>query len=149
MSKLVLMFYRIVLFLKWLKIPLLPSVFNKILIRIPFACHIGIGAKIGKRVCLAYGGMGTVIHHDAVIGDDVYIGVGVVLGGTNCNPQVPVVEDNCLISAGAKLIGPVTVGEGSVVGANAVVVKDVPPKSVVVGIPAKVIKKDICMDDYR
>ncbi len=149
MSKIVLAFYRVIFFLNWLKIPLLPSVLNKIFIRIPFGCHIGIGAKIGKRVCLAYGGMGTVIHHRAEIGDDVYIGTGVVLGGTNRNPELPVIGDKCLISAGVIIIGSVTVGRESVVGANAVVVDDVPPNSVVVGIPAKVIKNDICMDDYR
>jgi serine O-acetyltransferase len=61
---------------------------------------------------------------------------------------VPVIEDECFIGAGAKILGPVRIGTGSVIGANAVVIHDVPPHSVVVGVPARVIRKDIEIEDY-
>ncbi|MCR5195015.1 MAG: hypothetical protein K6D38_01740 [Pseudobutyrivibrio sp.] len=79
-----------------------------------------------------------VIHTDAVVGNNVTIRQGSVIG-TN-GRGVPVVEDGVDIGAGAAVIGPITVGKGAVIGANAVVTKDVPPGGVVVGNPGKVIK---------
>ncbi len=149
MSRVVLTLYRFACILKALRFPLLPALVNKLLIRIPFGCVLGLGARFGSGVCLAYGGLGTVIHHKAVIGNNVYIGAGVVIGGTNRNDQFPVIHDDCLISTGVKIIGPVTIGQGTVIGANAVVTKDIPGHCVAVGIPARIIKENICMNDYR
>ena len=97
------------------------------------------GAVIGRRFFIDHG-MGVVIGETAEVGDDVMLYHGVTLGGRSANPgkRHPTVEDGVTIGAGARILGPVRVGAGSQVGANAVVVRDVPGDSVVVGIPGRV-----------
>jgi serine O-acetyltransferase len=97
------------------------------------------GAVIGRRFFIDHG-MGVVIGETAEVGDDVMLYHGVTLGGRSANKgkRHPTVEDGVTIGAGARVLGPVRVGAGSQVGANAVVVRDVPPGSVVVGIPGRV-----------
>ena len=87
--------------------------------------------------------LGVVIGETAELGADVTIYQGVTLGGTSLErgKRHPTVEDRVTIGAGAKVLGPVTVGSGSRIGANAVVVRDVPPDSVVVGVPGQVIAR--------
>ena len=87
--------------------------------------------------------LGVVIGETAEIGTDVTIYQGVTLGGTSlaAGKRHPTVGDRVTIGAGAKVLGPVTVGSGSRIGANAVVVRDVPPDSVVVGVPGQVIAR--------
>lgn len=96
------------------------------------------GATIGRRFFIDHG-MGVVIGETAEVGDDVMLYHGVTLGGRQREggKRHPTIEDGVAVGAGAKILGPVTVGAGSVVGANAVVTKDAPPDSVLVGIPAK------------
>lgn len=113
------------------------------------AGYIGPGAIIGKNVSLGYGGLNVIIHGDVSIGDYVQVGSGVTIGGRSKIAKVPIVENYCVIGSGAKILGPVRVGEGSVVGANAVVIRDVPPHAVVAGIPAKVVKMDVDCRDYN
>lgn len=149
MSAIVLLIYSLVNILHHLKVPLIPQIINFLFLRLLFGVYIGVGAKIGKRVTLGYGGLGVVIHHRCVIEDNVRIGAGVTLGGTSGIYEVPYIEEGCIIATGAKIIGPIVVGKGSVVGANAVVTRNVPPRTVVVGIPAKVIKENIENADYR
>ncbi len=149
MSKIVLLFYRIAFYLMQIHIPLLPDIFNKIFVRILFGCYIGLGAKIGKGTVLGYGGLGVVIHHRSTIGKNVIINTGVTLGGTSKKYEVPTIGDNCIISTGAKIIGSVNIGNNCIVGANAVVLTDIPDNCVVVGIPAKIIKRNINIFDYR
>jgi len=100
------------------------------------------GAQIGRNVFIDHG-IGVVIGETAQIGDNVTIYQGVTLGGVTLNPgkRHPTIEADCIIGAGAKILGNITIGRGSKVGANSVVVKDVPPYSTVVGIPGKVIKR--------
>lgn len=96
-------------------------------------------ANIGRRVVIDHG-MGVVIGETAEIGNDVLIYHGVTLGGT-ANMRVkrhPTIGDRALIGAGAKILGPVTIGSDARIGANAVVVTDVPDHAVAVGIPAKI-----------
>ena len=83
--------------------------------------------------------MGIVIGETAEIGDGVMLYHGVTLGGQvlTQTKRHPTVEDNVTIGAGAKVLGPITIGEGSAIGANAVVTKDVPAENIAVGIPAK------------
>ena len=97
------------------------------------------GAVIGRRFFIDHG-MGVVIGETAEVGDDVMLYHGVTLGGRSANPgkRHPTVEDGVTIGAGARILGPVRLGAGSQVGANAVVVRDIPPGSVVVGIPGRV-----------
>jgi serine O-acetyltransferase len=130
-------------------IPWLPALLNKIFIRLLFGCQIGIGTKLGKKVTLGYGGLGTVIHDRAEIGDNVSIGNCVTIGGTSKKHQVPVIGENAIISTGAKILGPVTIGRNCVIGANAVVLDNVPDNCVAVGVPAKVIKTEIDITEYR
>lgn len=98
------------------------------------------GARIGKGLFIDHG-MGVVIGETSEIGDDVTIYHGVTLGGTGKDKgkRHPTVGDNVIIGAGAKILGPIYVGCGAKVGANAVVLKDVPANATAVGIPAKVI----------
>jgi serine O-acetyltransferase len=112
--------------------------------------QISNGAKIGSKVKFSYGGLGVVINSGCIIEDNVKIGTGVLLGGRELAPgKVPVIKRNSIISTGAKILGPVTVGENSVIGANSVVISDVPPNSIVAGIPGKVIKYNIDILEYR
>ena len=98
------------------------------------------GATIGKRFFIDHG-MGVVIGETAEIGDNVTLYHGVTLGGTtwNTGKRHPTLGDNVVVGAGAKILGPLTVGAGAAVGSNAVVVRDVPPGHTVVGIPARVV----------
>jgi serine O-acetyltransferase len=101
------------------------------------------GAKIGKRFFIDHG-MGVVIGETAIIGDDVLIYQGVTLGGAGIEKgkRHPTIGNNVVIGTGAKVLGNIVVGDNSYVGANAVVIKDVPPNSTVVGVPGRVTKQD-------
>jgi len=99
------------------------------------------GAKIGRRFFIDHG-MGVVIGETAEIGDDVTIYQGVTLGGTSTEriKRHPTIEESVTIFSGAKVLGPVTVGRHSRVGAGSVLVTSVPPHSTVVGVPGRVVK---------
>jgi len=97
--------------------------------------------SIGKRFFIDHG-MGVVIGETAEIGDDCTLYQGVTLGGTSWNKgkRHPTLERGVVIGAGAKILGPIVVGENARVGSNAVVVKDVPPEATVIGIPGYVVQ---------
>jgi serine O-acetyltransferase len=101
------------------------------------------GAKIGHRFFIDHGA-GTVIGETAEIGDDVTLYHGVTLGGTSWNPgrRHPTLENGVLAGAGAKILGPITVGANCRIGANSVVIEDIPPDMTVVGIPGKIVKPE-------
>lgn len=101
------------------------------------------GAKIGKGVFIDHG-MGVVIGETAEVGDMVTIYQGVTLGGTgkDIGKRHPTIGNNVVISSGAKVLGPFTVGDNSKIGAGAVVLKEVPPKCTVVGVPGRIVVKD-------
>lgn len=101
------------------------------------------GAQIGKGFFIDHG-HGVVIGETAIIGNNVTLYQGVTLGGTGkeTGKRHPTLEDNVMVSAGAKILGSFTIGEGSKIGAGSVVVKPVPPYSTVVGIPGRIIKQD-------
>lgn len=96
------------------------------------------GAVIGRRFFIDHG-MGVVIGETAEVGDDVMLYHGVTLGGRTREggKRHPTLGDGVAVGAGAKILGPITIGAGSAVGANAVVTKDAPEDSILVGIPAK------------
>src|ERR671936_2418055 len=100
-------------------------------------------AQIGDGLFIDHG-MGVVIGETAQIGRDVTLYQGVTLGGTGfaAGKRHPTVQDNVTIGSGAKLLGPITVGHGSKIGANTVVIHDVPPNSTVVGNPGHVVRVD-------
>src|SRR5699024_3836200 len=99
------------------------------------------GAVIGRRFFIDHG-LGVVIGETTEIGADCTIYQGVTLGGTSWSPgkRHPTLAANVVVGAGAKILGPFTVGEGARVGSNAVVVKEVPPGCTAVGVPAKLVK---------
>jgi serine O-acetyltransferase len=98
------------------------------------------GARIGRKFFIDHG-MGVVIGETAEIGDNVTMYHGVTLGGVSWEKtkRHPTIEDNAVIGSGAKVLGPFTVGQGSKIGSNSVVVKEVPANSTVVGIPGRVV----------
>jgi serine O-acetyltransferase len=100
------------------------------------------GAVIGRRFFIDHG-MGVVIGETAEVGDDVMLYHGVTLGGRtrDAGKRHPTLGDGVAVGAGAKILGPVTIGAGSVVGANAVVTRDAPEDSVLVGVPARSRKR--------
>ena len=101
------------------------------------------GATLGRRVFIDHG-MGVVIGETAEIGDDCTLYQGVTLGGTSWNKgkRHPTLMPGVVVGAGAKILGPITLGSGAKVGSNAVVVKDVPEGATVVGIPGRILDQD-------
>lgn len=126
---------------RWLdlrRVPLLPALlyaFN----RIVFSAVVPPQAMLGQGVRLGYRGLGTVTHPDARIGNCVLIGHGVTIGGRSEPDGVPVIDADVHIGAGAKLLGPIHIGEGVRIGANAVVLCDVPAGATAVGVPARIV----------
>jgi len=123
------------------RIPVLPRLMYRLIFLI-FNSVIPMSVEIGEGTTLGYGGLGIVLHARCRIGANVLIAQQVTIGGRWPREGVPVIEDGVSIGAGAKILGPIRVGAGSRVGANAVVLKDVPPRAVVAGVPAKIIHSD-------
>jgi serine O-acetyltransferase len=98
------------------------------------------GAVIGRRFFIDHG-MGVVIGETAIIGDDCTLYHGVTLGGTSWDKgkRHPTLENNVVVGAGAKILGPITVGNGARIGSNAVVLKPVPPGATVIGVPGRTL----------
>ena len=113
--------------------------------------HIDIhpAAKIGQRVFIDHG-IGVVIGETAIIEDNVVIYQGVTLGGVSLDhgKRHPTIKQGAVIGAGAKVLGNITIGENAKIGANSVVVKEVPDCSTAIGIPAHVIEKGRCTDPF-
>ncbi|HJA13416.1 MAG TPA: serine O-acetyltransferase [Candidatus Mediterraneibacter merdipullorum] len=101
------------------------------------------GAKIGKGLFIDHGS-GVIIGETTVIGDNVTLYQGVTLGGTGKErgKRHPTLEDNVMVSAGAKILGSFTIGENSKIGAGSVVLEEVPPNCTVVGVPGRIVRMD-------
>lgn len=108
---------------------------------IPYTCQIGEGTTF------AYKGMGVVIHSRASIGKDCIIAQQVTVGGRSKKEGVPVIGDRVYVGAGAKVLGDITIGDDCVIGAGAVVINSVDSGCAVAGVPARVIRTGITMDD--
>ncbi|NIR61606.1 MAG: serine O-acetyltransferase [Gammaproteobacteria bacterium] len=108
------------------------------------------GAQIGRRFFIDHG-MGVVIGETAEIGDDCTLYHGVTLGGTTWQKgkRHPTLGDNVVVGAGAKVLGPLTVGAGARVGSNTVLLKDVPPAATVVGVPGRIVRPKTEADERR
>jgi len=122
----------------WGVLHLILSKFSEIF----FGIYIGVTAKIGRRLSIEHFGS-IIIHGATVIGDDVIIRQNVTIGNRRLDdPQgAPTIGSRVNIGAGAKILGRLTIGDDVEIGANAVVVKDAPSNSIVVGVPGKVIPK--------
>ena len=126
-------------------IPILPKLLWKVQYLL-FNCSVPGSCTLMKGVKFAYGGIGVVIHARALIGQNCMIGQGVTIGGKSGWYEVPIIGNNVEINAGARILGPIRVGNNVIIGANAVVVKDVPDNCIVAGIPARIIKDNMTIE---
>ncbi|MBU5591375.1 serine O-acetyltransferase [Clostridium sp. MSJ-4] len=135
----VLIYYRIAHFFYSKKVFFMARLVSQ-LGRFLTGIEIHPGAKIGRGLFIDHG-MGVVIGETAEVGENVTIYHGVTLGGTGkeVGKRHPTIGDNVIIGTGAKVLGPIFVGNGAKIGANAVVLKDVPSQATAVGIPAKIL----------
>lgn len=120
-------------------IPLVPQLI-KVLIRILWGGVVPYQCQIGAGTVFAYQALGVVLRKRAVIGEGCRIQQNVTIGGTSGKENVPVLGDRVQVGAGAMVLGPIHVGDDAVIGANAVVTKDIPANAVVAGVPAKIIR---------
>jgi serine O-acetyltransferase len=136
-------FHRVAHFLLKLHVPFFPRMISEIS-RFLSGIEIHPAAQIGRNVIIDHG-MGVVIGETAVVGNNVIIYQGVSLGGTSLEPvkRHPTIEDHVVIGAGVKVLGNITIGSGSRLGANSVIIESCPPNSTVVGIPGRIIKRGI------
>ncbi len=134
--------YRIAHILHQLKIPFIPRVMSQVA-RFLTGIEIHPGARIGSSFFIDHG-MGVVIGETAIVGNDCVLFQGVTLGGTGkeSGKRHPTLGDNVLVSAGAKVLGNITIGNNCKIGAQAVVLKDVPPNCTVVGVPGRIVIRD-------
>lgn len=121
------------------KIPFIPGLISRF-IRVVFSCEISCSMQIGKGSAFVHNGLGCVVNPSAVIGSNVRILQNVSIAGRGEGRGTPIIEDNVLIGCGACVLGGVRVGKGARIGANAVVLDDVPAGGIAVGIPARTIK---------
>ncbi|AYE52408.1 serine acetyltransferase [Priestia megaterium NCT-2] len=120
------------------RIPIVPGLIMRVM-RIIFSCDIPYHIKVGEGTVFFHNALGVVVHHKAKIGDYNKIMQNVTIGGRN-GRSAPKIGDYCFIGTGACILGDVNIGNNVIIGANAVVIDDVPDNAVVVGVPAKVIK---------
>ncbi len=134
--------HRVAHFFYEIGLPFVPRYISHIARQIT-GIEIHPGAKIGKDFFIDHGS-GTVIGETAEIGDNVTIYQDVTLGGTSLSPgkRHPTLGKNVVVGAGAKLLGPIKIGDNVKVGANSVVTIDVPPNSVVVGVPGRIVARE-------
>lgn len=147
MSRMPYYLYLVYHFLYMKKIPLFPTLLMYIN-RILWGAYIPPSCKLGKGLKFGYGGSAVVIHAKAIVGSNCIINPAVTIGGRSKQVEVPIIGDNVYIGGGAKVLGSLKIGNNVVIGANAVVITNVPSNSVVAGIPAKIIKENIKMEDY-
>jgi L-malate glycosyltransferase len=134
--------YRLARWLYLHRVPLLPSLIH-ILIVFLFHCDIPYQLDAGEGFELGYWGLGTVIHPQAKIGKNVFIAQGVTIGGRGEGRGLPEIGNDVYVASGAKVLGEIVVGDGSVIGANAVVIRSVPPRCSVGGVPARILRENI------
>lgn len=141
-------FHRISHFLAKYKVPVLPR-FIAHISRVLTGIEIHPEAKIGKNVFIDHG-FGVVIGETAIVGNNVTIYQGVTLGGrsTTKTKRHPTIQNDVMIGAGAKILGPITVGEGAKVGPGAIIIKDLETNKVMVAEPAKEVQKKVQEIDY-
>ncbi|MBV9541982.1 MAG: serine acetyltransferase [Alphaproteobacteria bacterium] len=118
-------------------------------IRVVYSARIPHHCTIHPTVHFSHNALAVVVTKEAIIGEGCQIGTHVVLGSNWPEPGGPILEPNVIVHTGAKIFGPVVIGKGSVVGANAVVLDDVPAGCLVAGVPATIKKQGIDARQYR
>lgn len=136
-------FYRTARGLYLHRIPVLPG-FIKGITYVLFNTVVPYTAEIGEGTKFAYGGMGCVVHKDTKIGERVIIDQNTTIGRSLDPADFPTIGNDVYISAGVRIIGNIHVGNNVIIGANAVVNKDIEDNCIVAGVPAKVIRKVDC-----
>lgn len=131
--------YRIANWLHRHHVPVVPKLIYYLQYLL-FNCSVPASCKIGGGTKFGYGGIGVVIHARSEIGSNCLIGQNITIGGRSGHYEVPRIGNNVEICAGSRVLGPITIGDNAIIGANAVVIKDVPENAVVAGVPAKIIK---------
>ena len=134
--------YRTARRLYLLHIPFLPRI-GYYLIYLLSNSIVHYETDIGKGTTLAYGGIGVVIHKRAVIGENCVLESNVTIGGRNNLEDLPVIGNHVMIGTGARILGNVHVGDNSIIGANAVVISDIPANCSAGGVPAHVLHENI------
>lgn len=119
-------------------LPLLPRVLHHV-IRVVYSCELPMSCRLAEDVFLGHNGLGVVIHGDTRVGAGSRIYQNVTLGGRN-GQGGPIIGKDVFIGAGACVLGEISVGDGASVGANAVVLEDVPAGAVVAGVPARRVR---------
>lgn len=135
---------------RWLylhRVPLLPKLLKGINY-VVHSCSVPYQNEIGERCRFLYGGLGTVIGKGVVIGEHVIIGTNVTIGGRSNKPGMPVIGNNVYIATGSKIIGDIKISDNVIIGANAVVIHDVPSNCSVGGVPARILKRDIDVNEF-
>lgn len=140
-------FYRFANLCGKRRIPFVPRLID-LINRLVFQCWLPHEAELGRGVILGYGGLSIVIDGACCIGERVQIGQCVTIGGNATEKGSPVIEADVYIGAGAKILGPIRIGRGTIVGANAVVIADLPPRCVAVGVPARIVRTNVDIDQF-
>jgi serine O-acetyltransferase len=117
--------------------------------RIVFCCQVPVSTQIGDGVVFGHNGFGVIVNGKSTIGRNCFFGSSVLIGGQPNRPGVPHIGNDCVIHAGAKILGPINIGDGAVIGANAVITKDVPAASLAVGSPMVIAKENVDHRRYR
>ena len=126
---------------RW-NVPLLPKIIY-LFMRFAFTTSVPYTATIGRNTSFNNWGMGIVVHRRVVIGDNCEISHHVTIGGRSGYKEVPIIGNDVYIGVGAKVLGPIKIGDGAIIGASAVVLHDVPAHAMVAGIPARIIKESV------
>lgn len=133
-------FHKWAFYLQKKKLKFLANIIYKIQFLV-FNSSVPPTVKIGAGSQFAYGGIGVVIHKNVIIGNNCTIGQGITIGGRSKKLNVPVIGDDVYIGAGVRIIGDIKIGNNVIIGPNSVVIHDIEDNTIVVGIPAKPIKK--------
>jgi len=129
------------------RVPVLPKLIYYLQFFL-FNSSVPASVSIGEGTVFGYGGIACIVHARAVIGKGCVIGSCVTIGGRSKEFEVPKIGDKVYIGSGAKILGNVTIGDNVIIGANAVVIHDVESNTVVGGIPAKVLKRGVTLEEY-
>lgn len=122
-------------------IPLLPGLISRYM-RVVYSIDLSCSTEIGNGTSFVHNGLGCVVNPNAIIGDNVRVLQNVTIGGRGEGRGVPIIGDDVIIGCGACILGGVKIGNGCKIGANAVVLTDVPDNAVAVGIPARILDKN-------